>query len=100
MSKPEPTEQEHEALVRLLRVARKDTGQSRKCAAFLLAWWNAEACGGFDITDLWGVDADLAKDMVTVFTMISRMQSYPDTLGYGDLFLEVVKQWRPNQLNQ
>lgn len=38
MSKPEPTEPEHEALVRLLHVARRDTGQSRKCAAFLLAW--------------------------------------------------------------
>lgn len=46
---------------------------------------------------LWGVDADIARDMVTVFVMIARLQSYPDRLGYGDLFLEVVKQWRPSQ---
>lgn len=97
MSTPEPTEQEHAALVRLLSVARRDTGQSRKCAAFLLSWWNAEENGGFDLVDLWGVDADIARDMITVFGMIARIHSYPDTLGYGELFDEVVKQWRPNR---
>ena len=33
--------------------------------------------------------------MVTVFAMVARIHSYPDTLGYGELFEEVVKQWRP-----
>jgi hypothetical protein len=44
------------ALERLIRIANRDTGQSRRVASFLLAWWNAEECGGFDLTDLWGID--------------------------------------------
>lgn len=95
MPKSEPTPAEHEALVRLLGIARRDTGQSRKVANFLLAWWNAEACGGFDLVDVWGVDAPIAQDILAIFAMVVRVQSYPDTLGYSDLFLEVVRQWRP-----
>jgi hypothetical protein len=34
------------ALERLIQVAQGDTGQSRIVANFLLAWWNAEECGG------------------------------------------------------
>src|SRR5207249_173142 len=51
------------ALDRLLRVARKDTGQARRVASFLLAWHNAEENGGWDPTDLWNVDAAIADDM-------------------------------------
>lgn len=48
---------EHEALLRLLAIAASDTGQSRRVADFLLAWWNSRSCGGFDITTAWGVDS-------------------------------------------
>jgi hypothetical protein len=41
------------ALTLLLDVAKSDTGQARRCADFLLAWWNAEACGSFDLTNVW-----------------------------------------------
>jgi hypothetical protein len=34
------------ALERLLTIAESVTGQSRQCANFLLAWWNARDCGG------------------------------------------------------
>lgn len=83
------------ALDRLIRIAQRDTGQSRRVANFLLAWWNAEACGGFDLTDLWGVDTEIAADMVTVFAILSRCQHYPDTLGYGNQFEAIVRAWRP-----
>ena len=69
------------ALDRLIRIAQSDTGQSHRVANFLLAWWNAEECGGFDLTDLWGVDAPIAADMVTVFAILPICQHYPDTLG-------------------
>src|SRR5450631_2390707 len=59
------------ALERLIQVALGDTGQSRKVANFRLAWWNAEECGGFDLTDLWRVDTAIAADMVTVFSMVA-----------------------------
>ena len=45
-----------EALTRLIEIAQKDTGQSRRVADFLLAWHNAAENGGWDVTDLWNVD--------------------------------------------
>jgi hypothetical protein len=83
------------ALDRLIRVAQSDTGQSRKVANFLLAWWNAEACGGFDLTDLWGVDTSIAADMVTVFALLVGCHKYPDSMGYGEHFECIVRAWRP-----
>jgi hypothetical protein len=58
------------ALERLLRIARTDTGQARRVASFLLAWRNAEENGGWDPTDLWNVDAAIADDMLTVVRLI------------------------------
>lgn len=87
--------QEHEALLRLLQVAASDTGQSRRVADFLLAWWNSGSCGGFDITTAWGLDTTLAEDVITVFALAVRCNSYPDVLGYGEAFERVIHAWRP-----
>ena len=83
------------ALERLIAIARGDTGQSRKAANFLLAWWNAVACGGVDLTEVWGVDASIAVDMATVFALLPKCQHYPDALGYGKQFERIVGAWRP-----
>jgi hypothetical protein len=72
------------ALERLIQVAQGDTGQSRIVANFLLAWWNAEECGGFDPTGVWGVDTEIALDMPRVFALIAGCHQYPDTMGYGN----------------
>lgn len=61
------TPEQQSALERLIDHAQSDTGQSRRAANFLLAWWNAGDNGGFDLTDLWGVDSAIAADMQTVF---------------------------------
>jgi len=82
------------ALERLIQHALGNTGQSGRVANFLLAWWNAEECGGFDLTDLWRVDTAIATDMVTVFGMIAERNRYPDTLGYGTGFEKLVSSWR------
>jgi hypothetical protein len=84
------------ALERLVRVAQGDTGQSRKVANFLLAWWNAAECGGFDLTDVWGVDTAIAVDMLRVFALLAERRQYPDTLGYGKQFESIVRTWRPS----
>lgn len=89
-------EQEQAALERLLDVARSDTGQSSRCANFLLAWWNATSCGGFDFTDLWMVDGQLADDMLTVAGLICRANCYPGSFGYGADFEQLVELWRPD----
>ncbi|KAF3458047.1 hypothetical protein GO287_05006 [Ralstonia solanacearum] len=86
---------EKAALERLIEIARRDTGQSRRVADFLLAWWNAGQCGGFDLTTAWGVDDAIAADMVTVFGFIVRVNKYPDTLGYESEFNAIVREWRP-----
>jgi len=83
------------ALGRLIKIAKSDTGQSRRVADFLLAWWNAGSCGGFDLTNLWAVDGAIAEDMALVVRLIGRVHSYPDALGYGADFAEIVEQWRP-----
>ncbi len=85
------------AIKRLLDVARSDTGQSRRVANFLLAWWNASENGGFDLTDLWNVDLEIAEDMVTVFIILPNFRYYPDNLGYGRQFEKLAVEWRPNR---
>lgn len=90
---------ELEAVRRLVAIAQKDCGQSRRVANFLLAWWNAGTCGGFDLTDLWAVDAAIAADMVSVFALVARHSAYPDTLVpelQAD-FEALVHAWRPAQ---
>lgn len=90
-----PTDAERDALVRLLKIGRSDTGQSRRVADFLLAWWNAASCGGFDLTNLWAVDVEIAADIQTVIGLIARSRSYPDALGFKAEFKELLRAWRP-----
>jgi len=84
-----------DALGRLVEIAKGDTGQSRRVADFLLAWWNAGQCGGFDLTNLWAVDRAIADDMAAVVSLIATVHNYPDTLGYGEDFEQIVAAWRP-----
>lgn len=93
---PKPTLEE--AMELLLNAAESDTGQSRRVASFLLAWWNASTCGGFDITDLWALDAQLVKAIFVVMATVASNQVYPDNLGYGDRFKGLIARWRPHLL--
>ncbi len=72
---------EEQALRRLIDVASRPTGQGERIADFLLAWWNKDECGGFDLAQAWAFDDDLGNDLCTVFVMIVRYRKYPDTLG-------------------
>jgi len=83
------------ALERLLAHARRDSGQSRRIADFLLAWWNAGSCGALDLTSLWALDTDIVADMTIVFGLIGRVHRYPDSLGYEAEFKAIVQAWRP-----
>lgn len=87
------------ALERLIAIAQGDTGQARRVADFLLAWWNAGECGGFDLTNLWGLDDSIAEDMVIVFGYIARADAYPDALGFNVQFQSIVRGWRPELAN-
>ncbi len=80
---------------RLLAIAQGDTGQSRTVAAFLLAWWNAQASGGFDLADLWSVDEAIARDMVATVAFVASHREYPTAFGLGPQFEALVTRWRP-----
>lgn len=85
---------ELDALNRLFKIARSDTHQSKRVADFLLAWWNADRDGGFDLTSLWNLDTAICEDLTIVFNFIAKSRSYPDALGYDAAIRDLVKQWR------
>lgn len=83
------------AFERLLDLARSDTGQSRRAASFILAWWNADSLGGFDIADLFAVDAAIGRDMATVFDWVAGRANaiYPE--DYRAEIEGLIEVWRP-----
>ena len=83
-----------EALARLCAIARRDTGQARRVANFLLAWHNAEENGGWDPTDLWNVDTAIAADILTVLQLASETCRYPDDLGFAPEIQAICRLWR------
>lgn len=83
-----------EALERLLRIARQDTGQARRVANFLLAWHNTDENGGWDPVDMWTVDAAIACDILTVLRLIRESCRYPDGLGFTKEIASVWRVWR------
>jgi hypothetical protein len=89
------TTEQKASLERLIAIAQSYTGQAGRVADFLLAWWNAGECGGFDLTTLWFVDRSIADDMVIVFSYVARANAYPDTLGFNAQFQSIVRGWRP-----
>jgi hypothetical protein len=83
------------AMSRLLPLAKSDTGQGRRIANFLLCWWNADECGGFDFRDFWNVDDEILTDMWRVLSYVATHRIYPDKLGYVNDFKIIIDRWRP-----
>ncbi|MES2125717.1 MAG: hypothetical protein V4463_00450 [Pseudomonadota bacterium] len=94
------TPAEHQALDRLIVHACGSSGQSRRVADLLLAWWNADECGRFDPRDMWNCDGAIVDDMLTVLRFVGHHQVYPDKLGYGNQFAALVAAWRPELTEQ
>ncbi len=84
------------AFERLLKLAQSDTGQSWRAANFLLAWWNAESLGGFDMADLFGVDSTIAADMATVFTWLAAQDNASYPTEYRAAIEKLIAEWRPD----
>ena len=77
------TEEERDAINRLVVIAcGAPTGQARKAASLLLAWWNAEENGTFDFRDAWSVDSGISRDMIVAAAAIMRVHEYPLAFGY------------------
>lgn len=88
--------QAQSAIDRLFKVALADTGQSRVTANFLLAWWNAQDHGGFDMAELFSVDRAVADDMACVFAFLSQQGSatYADAFDRRAETVELIRLWR------
>jgi hypothetical protein len=85
------------ALLHLLSLAERDTGQSRKAANFLLAWWNAVENGGFDLTDLYGLNQESASACAVLFGWLAKHDDTPKKLGYGTRFEALALKWRSRE---
>jgi hypothetical protein len=83
------------ALEKLLNVAHEDTGLGRRVANFLLAWWNADVHGGFDLTDLANVDPHIGEDMATIFTFLARAEDVVYPADYRSEIEQIIARWRP-----
>jgi hypothetical protein len=86
-----------QVLKRLFDVAATDTGQARRVADFLLSWHNSEENGGWDPTDLWNVDDDIADDILAVLTLLRERHVYAEALGLGDQMYTVWERWRASR---
>ncbi|AOO84998.1 DUF7673 family protein [Bosea vaviloviae] len=84
------------AFERLLDIARSDTGQSRRVADFILAWWNATDLGGFDIADVFAVDMAIGQDMARVFSWIAGRVDAEYPGSYRPEIEDVIRLWRPD----
>jgi hypothetical protein len=83
------------ALQKLIDIANNDTGQSRRVANFILAWWNADVHGGFDLIDLANVDRDVSEAMATVFTWLARQSDAEYPYAYRSEIEQIIARWRP-----
>lgn len=65
---PVPTDYDsaQAALTRLTPIAMSDTGQSKRVADFLMAWWNGRDLGHFQLADIFGLDVAIANDITNV----------------------------------
>jgi len=81
-----------EALGRLCQIAKRDTGQSRRVANLLLAWHKDN--GGWDPTELWGVDTAVAEDMLAVLKLAKDSHRYPGDLGFEPEIKAIWRLWR------
>jgi hypothetical protein len=83
------------AFERLLDVATSDTGQARRVANFILAWWKADSLGGFDLADIRAVDRDIARSMAIVVARLAEALAaeYPE--AYRAEIENLIRLWRP-----
>ena len=85
---------QRQALERLIAIAKRDTGQCRRVANFLLSWFNGPVCGAWDVTDVWHLDTNIKDDILIVLAFIGERTVYPDALGYYEDFQVIAQLWR------
>ena len=85
---------EQQAIDSLFDIANSHRPDARQAANFMLAWWNAAACGGFDLQDLRQMGPRLGESVAEIMDMIWQVGCGPEHLGYSNDFKELVAKWR------
>lgn len=83
------------ALHRLMPIAQRDTGQSRRVAAFLLSCYNSTRFP-FPMDELRGLDEEIFDDCIRVLQMDSMLRQEVHTYfpGGSKLFEKLAQDWR------
>lgn len=89
------TEPQRAALLRLIDIAKRHSGQPRHVANFLLAVTDAHQYGAWNPRDLLSVSTNIADDMVTVIAALAYYDFSVYDLGLQDDFKTIARQWRP-----
>ncbi|MCU1260624.1 MAG: hypothetical protein JWO80_3509 [Bryobacterales bacterium] len=45
---------------------------------------------------MWGVDTEIALNMLRVFALMAERRQYPDNMGYGRQLETIVRAWLPS----
>lgn len=81
-----------DALERLLDMARRDHGGSRRCAGFLLSLWNGETFKA-DLQELLYIDEQPHNDMMEVFHYLYKNGLQLDSLVSEETMKPILAAW-------
>ena len=87
------------AAKKLFALALENHGASKKAANFILSWCNAYGFGGFDFTELWGLDEENQRAVFVVIIFLTTQHSYFEQYGFRRDVNKVIRKWRGHLLN-
>ncbi len=89
-----------DALDVLIPVARSDTGQSRRVANFLLAWWNGPDLGHLEVVDIASIDRELAEAMCVILLFLGQHgMEYANLWGRRKDMEDLFDLWRSHLIS-
>lgn len=92
------TPQVYEATKRLISLANGDSGGSRVARNFVLAWWNFENFGGFDLNSMADLDVAHRADIATVVVYLSEQSNATYPYEFRKDIEQIIIKWRPDVL--
>ncbi len=87
----------NEEVARSIRtlIAAATTGKhtAEPVASFLLAWYDAQTYGGFNLQDIWLMDEPARKAAATLFAWLSKTYAKPKDLDLDLVFKIISDRW-------
>lgn len=84
--------EQHDALMRLIKIAEGNMPESRRVETFLMALWDRnEPPQDIGIANLWPLFDSVLTDVCTVFQWIAFRRSYLVTTDYARAFENILR---------